>query len=144
VALAKGRADGPTNGQGRVDGVLEVLASGPVPPDAGEFVGTKALATILERLSERFDFVLIDAPPLLHVGDAMTLSSRIDALLLVTRLDVIRRPMLAEMRRLLQACPSSSLGFVLTDAHLEETYGYAGYYRHPGDAEVERTEEVLK
>jgi capsular exopolysaccharide synthesis family protein len=144
VALAKGRPDGPTNGQARVDGVLEVLASGPVPPDAGEFVGTKALAKILERLSERFDFVLIDAPPLLHVGDAMTLSSRIDALLLVTRLDVIRRPMLAEMRRVLHACPSSSLGFVLTDAHLEETYGYAGYYGHRGYAEVERTEEVLK
>ncbi len=147
VAISNGRASGATNGQPRVEGVLEVVPAGPVPPDAGEFVGTKALADILEQLAERAEIILIDAPPLLHVGDAMTLSSRIDALIVVTRLNVVRRPMLAEMRRVLHACPAAKLGFVLTDAHLEEAYGYtgyAGYYRHHAYAEVEHTEEAVK
>ena len=69
VAISNGRAGGAaTNGQGRVEGLLEVLPSGPAPPDAGEFVATKALADILDQLGERADIVLIDAPPLLHVG----------------------------------------------------------------------------
>ena len=78
----------------------------------------------------------------------MTLSSRIDALFVVTRLNVVRRPMLAEMRRVLQACPAAKLGFVLTDADLEEAYGgytsYGSYYRQPAYAEVERVEEWVE
>jgi Mrp family chromosome partitioning ATPase len=109
-----------------------VLPAGPVPPDAGEFVGTKALGDILERLREDVDLVLIDAPPLLHVGDAMTLSARVDALVVVTRLNVLRRPMLAEVRRVLHASPAARLGFVLTGAQLEDAYGYGGYSAYYG------------
>ena len=113
--------------------VLEVLACGPVPPDPGEFVGTRALADILERLRERADLVLIDSPPLLHVGDAMTLSARVDGLVVVTRLNVVRRRLLNELHRLLETCPAAKLGFVLTEAEIEEDYGaygygYAGHY----------------
>jgi Mrp family chromosome partitioning ATPase len=125
--------------------VLQILPAGPAPPDAGEFVGTKALADILEQLAERADLVLIDAPPLLHVGDAMTLSARVDAVLLVTRLNVVRRPMLAEVRRVLHSCPAPRLGFVLTGAHLDDAYGYGGYsyYQQRGGAVNGRKAEVV-
>jgi polysaccharide biosynthesis transport protein len=146
ISISNGRSSAPaTNGQPYVGGSLDVIPSGPVPPDPGEFVGTQALADILAQLHERADVILIDAPPLLHVGDAMALSARVDALFLVTRLNVVRRPMLAELRRVLHACPASKLGFVLTDALLEETYGYAGYsayHQYRGYAETEHTEAV--
>jgi Mrp family chromosome partitioning ATPase len=90
-------------------------------------VGTKALDNVLDQLLEDVDLVLIDAPPLLHVGDAMTLSARVDALIVVTRLNVVRRPMLAEIRRLLHASPAAPLGFVVTGAQVEDAYGYGGY-----------------
>jgi succinoglycan biosynthesis transport protein ExoP len=148
VAISTGSVGGAaTNGKGRVEGVLEVLPSGPAPPDAGEFVATKAVGDILDRLAERADIVLIDAPPLLHVGDAMTLSARIDAIFVVTRMNVVRRHMLAELRRLLEACPADRIGFVLTDAHLEEAYSYAsyaGYYKQHAYAEVESVKERIR
>jgi Mrp family chromosome partitioning ATPase len=74
--------------------------------------------------------VIIDAPPLLHLGDAITLSARVDAMVLVTRLNVLRRPMVNELHRVLQTCPAAKLGFVLTGADLEEGYGYSGYSRY--------------
>jgi polysaccharide biosynthesis transport protein len=129
---------GNGNGHGSVDaqslvrssslqqGSLHVLVSGPIPPNAGEFAGSEALAAILHRLRDRFDTVLIDAPPALQVGDAMALSAHVDALIVVTRMNVVRRPMLAELRRHLDASPALKLGFVLTDAGGEEGYGY-GY-----------------
>jgi polysaccharide biosynthesis transport protein len=143
-----GHADGGTgagsdrNGRARleVEGTLRVLTSGPVPPDAGEFVGTRVLADILGELRQVGDFVLIDAPPLLQVGDAMTLSANVDALIVVTRLQVVRRPMLTELHRVLDASPAEKLGFVLAAADLEkgEGYGYGygygyGQYARAGD-----------
>lgn len=111
-----------------IGGALTVLSAGPIPPDPGEFMATQRVSDILSRLRERFDVILIDAPPLLHVGDAMTLSAKVDGLVLVTRLNVVRRSMLSELSRLLETCPVHRLGFVLTGATLEDVYGYEGYY----------------
>ena len=113
-------------------GKLEVLTSGPLPRDTGEFVGGKALENILAELRERADVVLIDSPPLLAVGDAMTLSAKVDAIVVLTRLGVIRRPVVDELRRVLATCRAAKLGFVVTGAELEDEhhrygYGYGGY-----------------
>lgn len=107
-------------------GILEVLSAGAASPDAGEFVGTQALGQILQDLRNRADLVLVDAPPLLRVGDAMALSTQVDALLVVVRLNAIRRPILKELRRVLDACPAPKLGFVVTHADNELGYGYVG------------------
>jgi capsular exopolysaccharide synthesis family protein len=116
-------------GPSSANGMLRVLPAGTKPPHPGEFVGTNALSRVLERLRNGTDLVLIDTPPLLHVGDSMTLSARIDAMIVVTRSNVIRRPILRELRRLLAASPAVKLGFVLTGAEREEGgYGYGGYY----------------
>jgi polysaccharide biosynthesis transport protein len=132
VAIADARqrwktnGNGNGNGHGAVKGILEVLPSGPIPPDPGEFVGTAVLSEILEELRMRADFVLIDAPPVLHVGDAMALSTKVDGILVVTRMQVVRRHMLNELARQLANAPTPVLGFVVTAADEEESYGY-GY-----------------
>jgi succinoglycan biosynthesis transport protein ExoP len=109
-----------------VKGMLQVLPSGPIPPDPGEFVGKAALTKILDQLRERADVVLIDAPPVLNVGDAMTLSAKVDGILVVTRMKVVRRSMLNELARQLSTVPTRVLGFIVTGAGQEEGYGY-GY-----------------
>jgi Mrp family chromosome partitioning ATPase len=138
-----GRAAANGNGHSDVACLLEVLRSGPVPPDPGEFVATQALSEILAELRDRADVVVVDAPPLLHLGDSITLSAKVDALLLVARLNILRRPMLNELHRVLDACPAQKLGFVLTGANLEEGYGYGGYgyYRYSRYRGAEREEE---
>jgi succinoglycan biosynthesis transport protein ExoP len=123
------------NGDRRVvTGELEVLPCGPLPPDAGEFVGTRALGAIVHNLRDRFDLVLVDAPPILKVGDALALSARVDGLIVVTRLKIVRRGMLSELSRVLAAAPTAKLGFAVTDAATEDGYGYGyGYgYGHNG------------
>jgi polysaccharide biosynthesis transport protein len=106
-----------TPGVGRRDGApgaLDVVTSGSLRPDPGEFVGTQALGDVLGELGRRTELVLIDAPPLLGVGDAIALMPRVDALLVVVSARHARRPVLAEARRLLDACPAVTFGFVLT------------------------------
>jgi Mrp family chromosome partitioning ATPase/capsular polysaccharide biosynthesis protein len=119
------------NGNGRgTSGSLHVLTSGPIPPDPGEFVGTARLTEILEQLRDRADLVLIDAPPLFHVGDALSLSAKVDGVIVVTRMEAMRRPMVAELKRLLDTMPATKLGFVATGAEADEDHGSgdSGYY----------------
>jgi len=109
---------------------LSVLPAGQLPLDPGEFVGTSALAEVLADAREQADVVIVDTPPILRVSDAMTLGTAVDAMIIVSRIDVVERGMLSELRRVLAASPTVKLGFVLTGAdHEEGSYGYAGYYQ---------------
>ncbi len=96
------------------NGVLDVLASGPLPPDPGEFAASHRLAEIIAQLHAEYEAVIIDTPPILRVGDALTLSSNVDGLIVVTRLKGLKRPMIRELRRVLDAVPTRKLGFVVT------------------------------
>ena len=137
AATANGNGNGNGNGHAKVvKGLLQVLPSGPIPPDPGEFVNTHALSEILAELRERFDIVLIDAPPVLRVGDAMALSTKVDGVVVVARMKVVRRQMLTELSRQLAAMPTPVLGFVVTASGEEEGYGYGygygyGHYAKP-------------
>lgn len=118
-------------------GSLDVLTSGPLPPDPGEFVGTTRLSEILHALRESYDLVVIDSPPMLRVGDVMTLSTKVDALLVVSRLNHVRRPTLTELRRLLEATPTKKLGLALAgaDGDRRGDYSFGFTYEYGSDVE---------
>ena len=133
---------------GRVDlgGFLHVLPAGHLPPDPSEFIGSPRLTQLLDSLREQADVVYVDAPPLLHVGDALALSSKVDGMVVAVRLDIARRPMLTELARVLERVPAAKLGFVLTNAEGEDGYGgyggYGGYYNETGTRRQRAEERV--
>jgi non-specific protein-tyrosine kinase len=124
-------ADGATDGSAR--GMVEVLPVGPLPPKPAEFVGSRALAALLAELEQRADLVLIDAPPILDLSDAMTLSAQVDGLVVVTRLPSNKRSTLMELHRVLATAPTTKLGVVLTGTTASDTYGSYGYGYGAGD-----------
>jgi succinoglycan biosynthesis transport protein ExoP len=113
-------------------GSLGVVPLGTLPAHAGDLATTAGIEQVLERLESQADIVLVDSPPLLRVGDAMALTSHVDALLLVANLGAIRPPMLEELRRLLADCPVPKLGFVLTGADLDAGHEYLMYHYRRG------------
>jgi Mrp family chromosome partitioning ATPase/capsular polysaccharide biosynthesis protein len=131
------KTSGNGNGPNPIQGLLDVIPSGPLPADPVEFLTTKELIAIIEHLRERCDLVLIDSPPALPVGDPMALSSVVDAMLIVVRAGVIRRRSLTELHRLLDTAPAAKMGFVLTGAEMEDDYTYGGGY---GYDETDATE----
>lgn len=132
-----------SNGRSNVAGILKLLPAGTMPSAAGEFVGNEGIVAILEELRQHFEYVLVDAPPLLAVGDPMTLSADVDGIIAVTRLKFVQRPLLHELARHLEMCRAEKLGFVLTGAELEEGYGYGyGYYDY-APSKAERGEQHI-
>lgn len=127
-----------SNGRAPLGGLLEVLTAGTRPPNPGEFVATRALENVLKQLRERADVVLIDAPPMLGVGDALTLSAKVDGVVVVARMNLLTRPQVGELHRLLGTSPAETLGFIVTGADAEEGgygygYGWDGYYAAPAE-----------
>jgi non-specific protein-tyrosine kinase len=119
-----------TNGRSELPAPsLKVLPRGFPPPSPGEFASRPALELLLEKLSADADVVVVDGPPMLQLGDALLFSSYVDGLLVVTRLDVIRRKTLRELRRLLDSTPARVLGVVVTGASRSDSYTYYGDYR---------------
>jgi polysaccharide biosynthesis transport protein len=114
---------------GDLTGRLEVLTSGLLPPNPGEFVGLHGVKTIISELRRRAEVILIDTAPMLQTGDAMMIGRFADASLVVVRSERARRPMVAELARVLGGCPAPAVGYVLCGASLE---GYAsyGYYEY--------------
>jgi len=123
------------NGPGRVPGTLEVLGSGPLPPNPGEFVGTRALHDVLAEVASRAHLVLVDAPPLLSLGDALALTAKVDALFVVSRLKLVKKQLVDELKRVLATCRAAKLGFVVTGTNADSAYGY-GYGYHDAPLEV--------
>lgn len=118
----------PGDFQQQSSGTLRVLTSGPMPPDTGEFVGSDRVRALLGELSQDADLVLVDAPPLLIVSDALAISPNVQALLFVARLGVVRRPMLSDALRALQQSPARVLGVVVTDVPTTQGHAYAYEY----------------
>lgn len=125
----------------KAPGTLEVLGTGPLPPNPGEFVGTEKLRQILAQLKLRAHVVLIDAPSLLSLGDALTLSAQVDALIVVSRLKVAHRPLVDELKRVLELSPAHKLGYIVTGADADKTYDY--YYHYElDDADADELDET--
>lgn len=123
----------PTAGAG---GSLRLLPLGRMrPASPGEFVGSDEVAGILEELKQGADIVLVDSPPLLPVSDALTLSGIVDALLLVSRSGVARRPMVNAVRRALDASGVAVLGIVVTGVSPQVVAGYSGVYETDSSSE---------
>jgi receptor protein-tyrosine kinase len=64
---------------------LDVITSGTLPPNPSELLASRAMAVFLKAVRERYDIVVIDAPPLLPVADAAILTSIVDTTVLVVR-----------------------------------------------------------
>ena len=64
-------------------------------------------------------------------GDALALSAKVDALIVVSSLGKARRPMLDELSRALEASPVPVLGLAVTGAELEYRYSYGPYSADP-------------
>lgn len=114
---------------------LWVLPSGPVPPKPAELLHTERFAQLLAELTERFDRVVLDSPPLGAVTDAAILATKVDGVVLVAKAGATRREAIRHAYRQLKEIGGRVLGTVLNQVNLaHRAYGYYNqyYYRRKG------------
>ncbi len=110
----------------RVD-ELYVIPSGPIPPNPSELLGTVRMAGLISRLREEYDMMLIDAPPVIAVTDAVLLAPKVDSVLLVLKAGTTRIEVAQEAKNALQNAGAKSIGVVL-NVIKSRGGGYRNYY----------------
>lgn len=119
----------------RFDG-LWVLAAGGLPPNPSELLGSAHARDVLEDLRSRFDYVIIDAPPLLPVTDAAILANIADGALLIARYGKTTREQFARAVGNLQSVNANVLGTILAMTPAKgrgAAYEYRYYYASDKD-----------
>ncbi len=109
---------------------LDVLASGPLPPNPSEILGSQLFHQVLRELADIADIVIIDAPPVLPVADAVALSAHVDGVILVARHGETLRNAAHEARRRLDTVGANVVGYVLNAVPARETRDYYADYRY--------------
>jgi capsular exopolysaccharide synthesis family protein len=98
---------------------LQVLTSGPLPPNPAELLGASRMLDVIEALKARADIVLFDAPPVIAVTDASVLGTRVDGVLLVIQSGQTRREHAKRAKQQLEKLNIRVIGSVLTGATLD-------------------------
>ena len=119
---------------------LFVLTSGPVPPNPAELLGGPGMAELIERVRDRFDYVIIDGPPVLGLADALVLANRVDATLITVSAGETRMGHLEAVLKRLRHAHAHVIGGLLCkvrDGHGDHSY-YHAYYYYGGEGEGRR------
>ncbi|MCK6546327.1 polysaccharide biosynthesis tyrosine autokinase [Myxococcota bacterium] len=107
---------------------LDVLPCGPLPPNPSELFHGQRFLRLVEQISERYDRVFFDSPPINVVTDAAILSRIVDGTVLVVKASKTTKEAARRAARQLLDVDANILGVVLNDADLEAGGYYQGYY----------------
>lgn len=106
---------------------LRLLASGPLPPRPADLLGSQRMERVLERLTADADMVVLDAPPIMAVTDAVVLATKVDGVLLVVSAGTTKRENAQRAVERLRKVNARIVGSVLNNAPVDATLH--GYYR---------------
>lgn len=118
---------------------VEFLGTGPQPPNPAEILDTQAVRELLREVRERYDVVILDAPPLLPVADASILQSEVDGTLLLARYGTTSHGQLRLAASRIETVGGRLLGIVLNRTPGTDIgkYGYGYGYGHGRSAQPE-------
>lgn len=109
---------------------FDVIVSGDIPPNPSELLGSERMKNLLDLLRDRYDFVILDLPPVTAVTDAVIASHIVDGMVVVVRSEHAVRASLSDTMRQLSLADARILGFVFNGSN--ETggkYYKKGYYK---------------
>lgn len=111
---------------------LDIITSGPIPPNPAEILGSVKMKNFLEEVSNIYDFIILDSPPVNSVADASILSTLVDVVILVAAAGQTEREALIVAKQQLEKVNAKILGVVLNKVE-QKHGGYYYYYYYYGE-----------
>ncbi|RDU21988.1 CpsD/CapB family tyrosine-protein kinase [Anaerosacchariphilus polymeriproducens] len=117
---------------------LDLILSGPVPPNPSELFGSQSFSLLIKELKESYDYIIIDTPPLGSVIDSAVISRECDGMLIVIEANAINYKFAQRVKEQLDKTGCKILGTVLNKVDLNKKgymskhYGanYGRYYNN--------------
>ena len=92
---------------------LLILTSGKIPPNPSEMLSSKAMVSLLEDLKTKFDYIVLDTPPVQAVTDSQILGAKADGTILVVRAEKTKKDSVQNAINLLKKVNANIIGTVL-------------------------------
>ncbi len=107
---------------------LSLITAGDLPPNPAELIGSERMKHVLDALRQRYDYIIVDLPPVMLVSDALVLSEYLDGIILVARHAYSKCNDVLESVRQLKFVNARMLGFVYNDYGKHRRYRRHNYY----------------
>ena len=111
---------------------LDVITAGNIPPNPAELLASSEMDALLTHLSEIYDYVFVDTPPINVVTDAAILSKKVTGVVLVVRHNVTNKDAVERSVNTLEFAGAKLVGFLLNSVErkvYEGRYTYRSYRR---------------
>lgn len=108
---------------------FDIITSGPIPPNPAELIASDKCNTLFEELKERYDYIIIDTPPLFWVTDALLLMKYIDTSIYVVRQGVTEKKAFELVIKDLEQ-RQYNVSLVVNGIKYQGTYGYRYSYAY--------------
>lgn len=105
---------------------IDCITSGQIPPNPAELLSSEAMGELLDTLSDRYDYIFIDTPPVTVVTDAAIMAKHVNGVIIVARQNYTVYETLTKARENLLFADAKILGYVLNDVAVDK-YGYGKY-----------------
>ena len=112
---------------------LYFLPSGPIPPNPSEILGSGRMTLLMQELSQYFDIVIYDAPPITAVTDPQILATKVDGVVLVVRQGYTRKEEVKKAKEALDNVNANLLGYVMNGKDVSDSAGYYAYYGYDNE-----------
>lgn len=111
------------------DADLDIISSGPVPPNPSELLNSNRMNEVIKELEEKYDLVLFDMPPVVSVTDAQIMATKTDGVVFVVRRNIAHTEDVRNAKELLDMVQANVLGVVFNGAEKksDRSYSYYGY-----------------
>ena len=108
---------------------LSLIASGPLPPNPAELLMEPRMTTLMNRLKEDFDVIILDAPPVGVVTDGLLMKEFVNVTLFITRIGVTPKKSVGYINEMIEAGKLPRVNLVINGINPKASYGYGyGYY----------------
>lgn len=111
-----------------------IIPSGALPPNPSELLSSNRMKRVLDKLAEKYDYIIVDLPPVNLVSDALAISEYITGMILVIREDYAEKKEVENCVRQLQLSNVNVLGCVMNESKFGASkyrrYRYKNYYKY--------------
>ena len=109
---------------------LDVLTSGMIPANPAEIINSKALKELLKEVSHDYDYIFLDAPPVMLISDPITISTYSDAVILTIKYGNTEKDLAKRAVESLKQVNANIIGIVLNNIPVskQSNYYYYGSY----------------
>ncbi len=112
---------------------FDYITAGNIPPNPAELLASKKFGNFIEQIKEKYDYIIIDTPPVNAVADALSVAAFVKNVAFVCRCGISITKEVQKAVSALEFAHAKILGFITIDAHNKKTKNYetySGYYSY--------------